>query len=468
MSYKNKKYALILGRSVEGCGCSFCAHQLQTWCDKNGVDLQIYGYAGKKMSRTNSHNIRYTPYKIEDLDNLQKELNQKDVVIFFTYPYIKGGAEYVKAFYEKIIKGVNNPIRVGFIHEVHKTYIDKIPYMIPIFNSMDLIMGYGPTTFFNKACSEMFPSKKGRVKRMSLWFDLEDQAKFRNTNNNKKKQIMYLGRWTSTKEPHRLLFLSPYIKELDPDFKIVLKGIERSIGGKMDIYDNPYAIDMTDKKRGPKPNEKGMAEVYKEYIHDEAMEELSQIMFGCTFFHLDKHPEEYGDRAEYTCMEIINCGAIPILDIHWAKHNKINAIGQTYYDYNLEHPFMIVSDREKLRETAEEMMEIAKDENRQKEMIENGYKILQMEYDTNVICPQMLEMFANTTKDNDKFKSEEDIIKYLIDDDFVDEYLDLFHKYNNDEVVVWGYRELFANNIFSIIDGKKEKEIQVFKKRKKK
>ena len=65
MSYKNKKYALILGRSVEGCGCSFCAHQLQTWCDKNGVDLQIYGYAGKKMSRTNSHNIRYTPYKIE-------------------------------------------------------------------------------------------------------------------------------------------------------------------------------------------------------------------------------------------------------------------------------------------------------------------------------------------------------------------------------------------------------------------
>ena len=71
-------------------------------------------------------------------------------------------------------------------------------------------------------------------------------------------------------------------------------------------------------------------------------------------------------------------------------------------------------------------------------------------------------------KDNDKFKSEEDMIKYLIDADFVDEYLDLFHKYNDDEVVVWGYRELFANNIFSIIDGKKEKEIQVFKKRKKK
>ena len=67
---------------------------------------------------------------------------------------------------------------------------------------------------------------------------------------------------------------------------------------------------------------------------------------------------------------------------------------------------------------------------------------------------------------------EEVIIIYSIEEmrlqSIADEYLDLFHKYNDDEVVVWGYRELFANNIFSIIDGKKEKEIQVFKKRRKK
>ena len=466
MKHQNAKFGLILGRALAGCGETFCAHQLQTWCNRNNIDLEIFAFDGKKMARSKSHNIEYTGYRENDLDSLKEQLESKDVVIFFTYPYAKSEHSYVRNFYNKIVKGVNKPIKIGFIHEVHKTYIDKIPYMIGIMNNMDAIYGYGPETWFNKAMQKMFPSKvqNGRVKRMSLWFDFEDQAKFRNTAPNKERKVMYIGRWTSTKEPHRLLFLSPYIKQLDSNFKIVLKGIERSIGAKEDIYNNVYCIDMTNLKKGPQPNEKGMAEVYKEYIHDDAMQEMSKTMFGCTFFHLDKHPEEYGHRMEYTQMEIINCGAIPIFDIHWAKHNIMASTGMSYYDYNIKYPFMIVSDREQLEDTAKEMMAIANDTNKQEEMIINGFNVIKAEFDANIICPKMLQDFIDIGKDTAKFQSDEDIIKHLIDDEYVEEYLRLYNQYKDTDIIVWGYREMYEKNIFAILDGKKEKELQEFKK----
>ena len=466
MNYKDAKYGLVIGRAIDGCGLTKCAVELQTWCNRNGVELEIFAYEGKKMSRHKAHVMDYVGYKEKDLDNLQESLNKKDVVIFFSYPYAKSDHSYVKSFYDKIIMGVNNPVKIGFIHEVHKTYIDKIPYMVGIMNNMDAIYGYGPTTWFNRAMNEMFPSKvkDNRVKRIPLWLDFETAVKYRNENPGKEHKIMYIGRWTSTKEPHRLLFLAPHIKKLDNDFKIVLRGIEKSRGAKDDIYDNPYCIDMTSEKKGPIVNEHGCAEVYKEYIHDEAMQEMSNTMFGCSFFHLDKHPEEYGDRMEYTMMEIIVNGAIPVFDVHWAKHNVMASTEKTFYDYNIEHPFMIVSDREKLEETAKEIIDISKNELKQKEMIDNGFNVIKMEFDADNICPSMLQDFIDVGKDKKKFKTNEDIIRHLIAPEYVDEYLKLYNEYKDDHIVVFGYREMYEKNIFSILDGNKEVEIKEFKK----
>ena len=469
MDYKNAKFAIVLGRAIDGVGCTRCAVEIWTWCQRNGIDLEIFAHVGKKMSRHNSQKFDYVGYKEKDLDDIQKQLNEKDVVMFWSYPYAKFSHSYAKSFYEKIVKGVTKPIKVGFTYELHKTFIDKIPYLVGIMNNMDIIYGYGPNTWFNRSMEGMFPSKKAehRVLRMTHCVDFEEMKQFRNDNPHTDKKIMFCGRWTTTKDPSRLLNMAPYIKKLDPDFQVKVMGMEKSRGAKDDIYDNPYCIDMTDPNKGPQPNEKGCAEVYKEYVHADAMKELSNSMFAFSGFHLKE--SEYSDRWECAMMEYCNAGAIPVFDIDWAKHNHlIRTTGETYYDYNLKHPFMLVNDKNDLETTAKEIVELSKDVEKQKEMIKNGYKVVTMEFSADEVVPEMLQEILDLGYDKNKFKTDEDIIRHLIDDEFVDEYLKLYNEYKDKNIVVFGVRELYEKNIFGIIDGNKEIDIKEFKKSRKK
>ena len=465
MDYKDKKYAIVLGRHYDGVGCVACAREIWTWCMRNNIDLEIFVHVGKKSARFNSQRMDYVGYKEKDLDDIQKRLNEKDVVMFWSYPYAKFDHSYIRSFYDKIIKGLDKPIKVGFIYELHKTYINKIPYIAAIMNNMDVIYGYGPNTWFNRSMEAMFPHKKeeDRVRRMTHCIDLEEMKRYRNDQPGKERKIMFCGRWTTTKAPATLLNLAPYIKELDPNFSVKLRGIEKSIGAKSDIYDNPYCIDCTNEKTGPKPNEKGCAEVYKEYIHADAMTELSNTMFGFSGFHLKE--SEYSNRVECAMAEYINCGAIPVFGEHWAKHNRLIAsTGETYYDHNLKHPFMITFTNDTLKETAEKIIEVSKDEKLQKEMIDNGYEILKKEFSPDWIVPDLFQTCLKLGHDTHKFKTEEDLIRSLIDDEFVDEYLKLYEEYKDKEIVVLDCKGLYENNIFAITEGNKNTIIKEFKK----
>lgn len=464
MDYKKAKYAIVLGRHVDGCGCQRCNIEMKTWCDRNNIDVEIFAHVGKKSARFNSQQMDYVGYKEKDLDDIQKRLNEKDVVIFASYPYAKFDHSYIRSFYDKIIKGLDKPIKVGFIYELHKTYINKIPYIAAIMNNMDVIYGYGPNTWFNQSMEAMFPHKKeeNRVRRMTHAIDLEEMKQYRNDQPGKERKIMFCGRWTTTKGPSVLLNLAPHIKKLDPNFVIKLRGIEKSIGAKTDIYDNPYCIDCTG-KNGPKANEKGCAEVYKEYAHADAMKELSNTMFGFSGFHLKE--SEYSDRVECSMAEYINCGAIPVFSEHWAKHNHLIAsTGETYYDYNLKHPFMITFTEDTLEETAKKIIEVSNDEKLQKIMIDNGYEILKKEFDPGWIVPDLFQTCLDLGYDKHKFKTEEDLIRHLIDDEFVDEYLKLYEKYKDKDIVVLDCKNIYENNTFAIVEGNKNVVIKEFKK----
>ena len=90
--------------------------------------------------------------------------------------------------------------------------------------------------------------------------------------------------------------------------------------------------------------------------------------------------------------------------------------------------------------------------------------IVKEEFDANIVLPEMFNYMLNIGKDNNKFKNDEELIKSLISKNNIDEFIELYKKYNDNEVVVLGIRELYDNNIFCILDGKKEKEIKKFKK----
>ena len=184
-------------------------------------------------------------------------------------------------------------------------------------------------------------------------------------------------------------------------------------------------------------------------------------MFACSFYRMPKAPNDYGDRMEFTQIEIIGSGAIPVFDRHWSENNRTRD-GKRYFDI----PYSaIYSDKENLEETAQKIIEVANDPELQKKYIETSYKLVKQEFDANIVLPEMFNYILSVGKDENKFKSEKQLIKQLIDKEFIDEFLELHDKYIADnEIPVYGIRELYSNNIFSILDGKKEKEIKVFKK----
>lgn len=456
---KDKKFALIYGQSIEGCGVSRNGSEMQHWCDKNNINLTVYSYDERKYNRRDAHKLKFKSFMKDDINNIIKELNEYDAVLFNSYPSNKFNKESIIDFYEKLIKKITT-IKVGFMHELNKTNIDKIPFLVGIMNEMDIIYNFSESTWFAKTISKMLPSKilGERVKKFTMWFnfDLLEEYKNKYPLSEKEKKLLYIGRWTTMKDPRRILDMGPMLLEngIDPE----LKGIERSIGAKFDIFDHPHCLDRTGKKEKKGPE--SCVPVYGTYIRDDGMKYLAKCLFGCSFYRMPKTPQNYGNRMEYTQIETIAVGSIPVFDKHWGENN-ITKNGKKYIDI----PYSAVySDKDNLQETVDKLVEIANDQELQKKYQETSYKVAKQEFDANIVLPEMFNEILNVGKDNNKFKNDNELVKHFIIDELQKEFLELFHEYKNKgEIVVMGIRELWRDKEFCILDGKKEKKIRRFK-----
>lgn len=461
---KGKKIALIFGQSIEGCGVTRTGAEMYHWCKNNDIDFTIFSYDERMYNRRDAHEFSFVPFMKENIPEMVEKLNDYDVVIFNSYPSNKFPKESIIAFYNDFIKKIKT-VKIGFMHELTRTNIDKIPYLLGILNQMDLIYNFGEKTWFSQTIQEILPSKcvGERVKKFTMWFNFDILDKYRNEIKleDKEKKLLYVGRWTTMKDPRRVLDLGPLLLEKDSNFKSELIGIERSIGAKFDIFEHPNTIDMTGKEA--KYGEFGCVPVFGTYVRDEGMALAAKSLFGCNFYKMPNDANGYGDRMEYSQIEIIAVGSIPVFDKHWAENNR-TIDGKRYIDI----PFSgVYSDANDLDETVNKLIEIANDKELQKKYIETSYKVTKNEFDANIVLPKMFTEMLNIGKDDFKFSSDEDLIKYQIDEDFNEEFIELFKKYTEEnEIPVMGIRELYTNNIFCILDGKKEKEIKKFKKSK--
>lgn len=458
---KGKKIALIFGQSIEGCGVTRTGAEMQQWATKNDVDLRVYSYDERMYNRREAHALDFIPFMKTDIPNIVEELNSFDAVLFNSYPSNKFEKETVIAFYEDLVKNITT-VKVGFMHELNKTNIDKVPYIVGMMNQMDLIYNFSEDTWFSQTISQLLPSKKvgDRVKKFTMWFNFEElEENYRNKVglSDKEKQLLYIGRWTTMKDPRRVLDVAPLLKELDPSFKYALRGIERSIGAKFDIFDHPNTLDLTGKKADPEAQ--GFVPVYGPYVREEGMAELSQSLFGANFYRMPKAPQDYGDRMEYTQIETIAVGTIPVFDKHWGENNRIRD-GRRYIDV----PYSAVySDKENLEETAKLLVEIANSPELQEKYRETSYAIAKQEFDANIVLPEMFEYILSMGVDEDKFQDDDSLVLALTgNEEYVEEARNLREQ---GEVVVLGIREL-TNNVLCILDGKKEKEIKKWKTKK--
>ncbi|MNM64836.1 DNA alpha-glucosyltransferase [compost metagenome] len=455
---KGKKIAMVFGQSIEGCGVTRTGTEAQLWCNKNGVDFTIYSYDERMYNRREAHELKFESFMKDDIPNIVQQLNIYDVVIFNSYPSSKFENDTIKAFYEDLVKKITT-VKVGFMHELNKTNTDKIPYLVGMMNQMDVIMNFSEETWFSKTISELLPSKKlgERVKKFTMWFNFDElEQEYRNkySLNDKERKLLYLGRWTTMKVPRRVLDLAPLLRNDDPTFLYELRGIERSIGAKCDIFDHPNTLDLTGKKAPEETT--GFVPVYGPYVRNEGMAELAKSLFGASFYRMPKAPKDYGDRMEYTQIETIAVGTIPVFDKHWGENNRTRD-GRRYIDI----PFSaIYSDENDLQGTTDKLIEVANNPELQQKYRDTSFEIVKQEFSADIVLPEMFNYFLNVGIDKEKFATDDDMILALTDNQ---EYVNEANVQKEaGEIVVLGIREL-TNNILCVIDGKKEKEIKKWK-----
>lgn len=459
MNITNKKIALIYGQGIEGCGVTKNGYEMQVWAKKAGVKLDIFELNERKYARTKSHKIEVSSFSIDKVDIIREKLETYDIVIFNSYPTAKYEHHTVLSFYYNLIEKLKNPIKVGFMHELIKSNINKIPMLIPIMNQMDLIYNFSEETWFSNTISTLLPSKKigQRVNKFTMWVNFDEMLKFRRPlSEKKKKTLCYVSRWTTMKDPRRVIDIGYKMLKIDPEWETVLHGIEASMGAKIDIIDHPHSRYHYTNGRivGDGP-----IDVWHEYKYEFGMDFLSKNLFGASFYRMPKLPEGYGNRMEYAQIEIIAAGSIPVFDTHWGTHNSIIS-GEKYIDI----PYSaIYSEKNEIDATVEKLLEVSSNKNLQQKYIETGIDLIQSEFNADNVMPSMIREILNAGKDDEKFETIDDIIIGVLDNiDFVKEYKRLKEK---NQLVALGIKN-FTNNTISVFEDKKDVEVKKWKKSK--
>lgn len=174
---------------------------------------------------------------------------------------------------------------------------------------------------------------------------------------NKIRRVTYLGRHAIFKDPERLL--RGRDKFYEHGYELEMRGIKRTINVST-VPDLLYSFDdegnrmpsvatiLVDKKWREAnnialddpmiytPRVKNKCYVFDAYNRNEGLAIMSKSAYGCNFFNL-ANAGCYGDNYEYSTLETIDVGTIPLLDYNagnaiFMYDNKMNNLGKSSYE----------------------------------------------------------------------------------------------------------------------------------------
>ena len=416
--YKGLKIAVIFGKGDDSCGVTRTGHELYLWARKNDTLVHLYFY-NKKYSRSGAHtDTEQIFYKDKDIKELTKKINDNyDIVMFMSYPTNKHNHEYGKMFYYDMFCGISKPIKVFMQHDIHKMQIDKAMYLVPMLVNSDIVFHFDTDTWFSKTLDEMGIKKIGeRLFKYTLWMNFDDLDKWRQRYFNKKKKgLVSVTRWSSLKNVRRSIDIMDELQKRDLNWDCKVYGIERSIGAKFDILDYDKTIYIN--PGGKKDNEEnGTVCVNGPVNRNEGIDIVASHEFASSFYSLPKKPENYGNRMEYTQIEIVGVGTIPVFDKDWAENNHLSD-GRKYIDV----PYSaIYTDGTNVEKIANKLIEISNNEEEKQKYLNVSYDLVRGEFDADKVIPKAINLILNTGK-NKEIKSVYNICKDLVNIPFADE-----------------------------------------------
>ena len=385
---------------------------MDKWFKKNGVESKVFNFCPSIPKRKKKDFKEIVDYKYESFDmtlaeEKVKEIDEYDAVVFVKEAYCSGGFNEINlnAFYHNLWKKINTK-KIMWQHNGLSRSLNKMPYSWGMLNEADAILFYALESEYIKSMVNVLPSKKNRVHKFIVGMDFTEFDEFRKDGKDfaRENKVVFLGRPVSIKEPQRLLAMAPYLRERG--IASEMHGIDSSMAALNYVLTRENCIDHV-RKNGQK---EGITHVYGPYERKDGLEILKHSLFGCSFFNYRKKDADfYGDRMEYTMQEIIACGCIPIFDRHWAENCK-TIDGTRYSDIPY---FAILSDPDKLEETAIEMEKVAANPELQEKYRETSYRILKENNDINILMERLLNVIETTEKDIEKFKSEKDLVEFV-------------------------------------------------------
>lgn len=386
-----QKIAIMMGRSIEGCGVTRYALEMQAWYKANGYQCDIYASSDKQWGRKDAQENEIIEFDNDEVETLAKKIDSTyDVVYYQSLPSKSHSEEYQQAFFEHMVQGIKNPVKLAFQND-HKLQSLSRNYKIwETMAEMDGAYTHALTSFFAKKMKELNP--KVELIKMGVGFDFESLKQYWKPIDSQIRRVSYFGRFAGFKDPQRMITLQPFLQEVNIISE--MRGIERSIGSLALFYN-----DLSDRKNSYKTNiyevkkkDKDLVQtpekvwIYGPYNRLEGVEELSKSMFGADFYNLE--PELYGDNTEYAMCEIIAAGCVPVFDIHWAKHCK-HEDGRMFDTIS---NFAIYSDGSSetgLRQTAQQLNELANDHKKREQRRLDCFEIAKSHCDSDTVYRQV-------------------------------------------------------------------------------
>jgi len=407
LKYKGLSIATIYGQGMENCGVTRTHAELKIWAEKNECNTHVYAYT-RKYSRDGAHDIgdmHYfgTPKKnkpIKSLIETAQYINDNyDIVMFMNYPNAKSDPEYYKGFYFDFFQIIQKPLKTVYIHEIRGAQFNRLAYLVPMIVNADIVFHFDVTSDLSKSINDIGLQKiNGRLHKYTLWMNFDDLDQWRYKYVNKKiLGVASVTRWSSSKNVRRTIDLMDKVQKLRPDWDCQIHGIERSMGAKIDVLD--YEKTIYDNGNGKLDNEEhGSVRVCGPINRNVGVDIVSSHMFATAFWSMPKDPQNYCDRMEYSQIEIIGAGTIPILDKHWGQHNKTRD-GRFYYDIPYSAIYTDGSDTE---EIVNKLIEIEKNKELLQKYLDTSHDLVVQEFGADTIIPEAIETIMSVGKNQNQ------------------------------------------------------------------
>jgi glycosyltransferase involved in cell wall biosynthesis len=413
--YKGVRIATVNGQGAEGCGVQRTSAELQLWAKKVGATVDFYSFDLKKYSRGAGHDMDIKLFNMKNIKETAENLNDNyDLVMFMSYPHNKYPHEACKAFYYDFYEKITKPQKAFYMHEIHKGNIDKVTYLVPMIVNADVVFHFDTNTWFSTTVDSLGFQKIGdRLHKYTLWMNFDELDKYRQKYLlTKKPGVVSVTRWSSLKNIRRSIDIMDSVQKKNKDWFCEVRGVERSIGAKFDILDYEKTIYVN--PNGNEDNKhNGTVRVYGPVTRNEGLDLVAQHQFSTSFYSLPSKPENYGNRMEYTQIEIIGVGTIPIFDKHWAENNFLSD-GRKYARVPYSAIYTDGSDTDAL---ADDLINMS-DEIKQK-FIETSYDLVHKEFNADIVIPKAIDLIMSKGK-NPKQMTIREMCRKFVNTEFAD------------------------------------------------